>query len=379
MVKNIQKPTPRVNVSQPAGNRSAPSPKLTSRAETSRQLSQLRNTFYAMFHANPIPTALIRLEDDLFINVNMAFLKYFDLQLQQVLGHTAQELNLGMDPARRADLIGQLRQAGMIENYEYVMPLPSGKEAIILVFLQLLQLDDTEAMLITFLDITQRIEAERRIQQLGRLLAEAEQQERQRISRILHEDLQQRLFALKVQIPVLQSIHMLIATGQFESVLGDLEEGLTQAIALTRQLSVDLDWITLPEPDLAAALSALAIQMHNQYGLQVTLISQALSELPERGLQELLFQAARELLFNVVKHAGTEEALLQLEQVDSELCLTVSDRGRGFDLHSMNSTPESFHGLQHIRQRLELLGCSMEIHSAPQAGTRILLRCPQIS
>lgn len=376
MVKNIQKPTSTMKVAQRKSNQTDRT-RAALREETNRQLSQLRHTFYAMFHANPVPTALVRVEDDLFINVNMAFLKYFDLQLQQVLGHTAQDLQLDIDPKQRAALLAQLRRDGMIENYEYSVPLADGRQAVLLIFLQLLQLDDTEALLVTFLDITQRIEAEHRIQQLGRLLAEAEQQERVRISRILHDDLQQRLFALKVQIPFMQLLHQQADWAQYESVIHELEQGLTEAIAMTRQLSVDLDWITLPDQDLAAALPALAIQMHNQYGLQVRLVRQPLRDPPEHGLQELLFQAARELLFNVVKHAGTEEALLQLEEVDAEMCLTVSDQGRGFDPHSIESSSDAYHGLQHIRQRLELLGCRMEVHSAPLAGTRVLLRCPQ--
>src|SRR5678816_3109812 len=64
------------------------------RDEANRKLNQTRTTFDTLFQANPIPTALMRLDDDTFINVNVAFLKYFDLELSQVIGHTAQELKL---------------------------------------------------------------------------------------------------------------------------------------------------------------------------------------------------------------------------------------------------------------------------------------------
>src|ERR1041385_3879948 len=114
IIKNTRKTVRKATLSAHKASNSTSLPELLPREETSRKLSQLRNTFYAMFHANPIPTALVRAADDLFINVNMAFLKYFNLQLQQVLGHTARELNLGMDFQQRTTLLARLRREGLI-------------------------------------------------------------------------------------------------------------------------------------------------------------------------------------------------------------------------------------------------------------------------
>jgi signal transduction histidine kinase len=84
----------------------------------------------------------------------------------------------------------------------------------------------------------------------------------------------------------------------------------------------------------------------------------------------LLFQSIRELLFNVVKHAGVSRAKVTLEQVSSRPCITVSDDGKGF------GNPRAAHGLLIIQDRLSLLGCQMELRSKPGEGTRVHIELP---
>jgi signal transduction histidine kinase len=84
----------------------------------------------------------------------------------------------------------------------------------------------------------------------------------------------------------------------------------------------------------------------------------------------------RELLFNVVKHAETQQAAVNLEQVDGQIRIMVSDEGKGFDLVSVMSDSGIAHGLLNIRQHLELMGCQMEISSSPGNGTRVEIHCP---
>jgi signal transduction histidine kinase len=96
--------------------------------------------------------------------------------------------------------------------------------------------------------------------------------------------------------------------------------------------------------------------------------------LPSEDLRVLLFQIVRELLFNVVKHAATNEATVSLSHRDGRMWIAVRDEGRGFiadDEGAKNSQ-----GLTRIRQRLELIGGQMQIISSPGQGTEILLSSP---
>ena len=86
-------------------------------------------SFYTLFHANPIPTLLTRLEDNVVMNANQALLDYLNLPHDAVIGHTAQEFNLGLNlqSQQRAVLTTQLLKDGNIRNFEEEIELPSGK------------------------------------------------------------------------------------------------------------------------------------------------------------------------------------------------------------------------------------------------------------
>jgi len=116
--------------------------------------------------------------------------------------------------------------------------------------------------------------------------------------------------------------------------------------------------------------------MQKQYGLNVAFQTNGIETKFDSKLSELLFQTARELLFNVVKHAETLDVSLTLESVNDRILITVADKGQGFDTTVIRNEPGIAHGLLNIRQRLELMGCQMEIISRPGAGTRMIITCP---
>jgi signal transduction histidine kinase len=93
-------------------------------------------------------------------------------------------------------------------------------------------------------------------------------------------------------------------------------------------------------------------------------------------LRMLLFQSIRELLFNVVKHAGVTQANVTLDQMNGRPCITVSDDGKGFDSEAILGNPQTAHGLLIIQDRLNLLGCHMELVAKPNEGTRITIELP---
>jgi len=89
-----------------------------------------------------------------------------------------------------------------------------------------------------------------------------------------------------------------------------------------------------------------------------------------------MFQTIRELLFNVVKHAGTSQAKITLEQNDQRAHITISDAGRGFDVTTVMNDSKIAHGLLVIQDRLSLMGCSMDITSEPGKGTQVIIQAP---
>jgi two-component system CheB/CheR fusion protein len=107
------------------------------------RVRQNYESFYTLFHANPIPTMLTRLKDNVVMNVNQAFLDLIGLRREEVVGHTAQEFNLGLDitSKRRAELTAQLLKKGDIRNFDERIKLPSGVEKTILTSLQYIYIE----------------------------------------------------------------------------------------------------------------------------------------------------------------------------------------------------------------------------------------------
>jgi signal transduction histidine kinase len=222
-------------------------------------------------------------------------------------------------------------------------------------------------------DISERVQSEEKIRFLAAELTRAEQEERHRISQVLHDDLQQRLFAIKAQLAFLKDFNLSAETYR---ELDQIQSALSESIALSRNLSIDLSPIVLQGEGLTEAMTWLSFRMKEQYGLQVDLETREELNQLDPHMRMLLFQSIRELLFNVVKHAGVLQAKVTLEQVNGRQCITVSDDGKGFDTAAVMSNPQAAHGLLIIRNRLSLLGCHMELTSTPGEGTRIVIELP---
>jgi len=219
-----------------------------------------------------------------------------------------------------------------------------------------------------------------RARQLGVLasqLVEAEQRERRRLARVLHDHVQQLLAAAMMRIQLAQQEPR---KGTISRTLAEVEELVQDAIGAARSLAVDLHPPVLNDGGMVAALEWLARHMQRNHGLAVNVEGSSESELPA-ACRALVFDTARELLFNVVKHAGVDRARIGL--VDSavdEVQITIEDEGTGFDLERLDSADDPLHhtGLLRIRERLELIGGRVQIESSPGKGTQVTVQVPTL-
>ena len=336
-------------------------------------------SFYTLFHSNPIPTLLTRLEDGIVMNVNQAFLNYLGIQREDVVGHTAKEFNLGLDLESddRAELTAKLLKDGSIRNFEEKITLPTGAVKSVLTSLQYINIENNDAILTTFIDISERVQAERQIRRLSIAVTKAEQEERHRLSQILHDDLQQRIFAVKMQLGNLEQAFGNNDLQSAQTNFAKLEEWLVEAINITRQLSTDLSPLNLRGEEMTEVILWLASQMKEQYGLDVEIINDGVHVSFDDNLQTILFQAVRELLFNVVKHADTREAKVTIKQEAQDLIrIIVSDRGKGFDVQAVLGEDNLAHGLVTIQHQLRMFGCILALESNAGKGTRAVIDCP---
>jgi PAS domain S-box-containing protein len=260
---------------------------------------------------------------------------------------------------------------------EFCLQPPHGNCVPVQLSIYRLTADDPGGISIIAMDITERVQAEEKIRTLASQLTMAEHQERQRISQVLHDDLQQRLFAIKTQLSFLTSDteNNRISPAMYDD-LRQVQRWLSDAIGITRSLSIDLSPIVLQGEGLHEAILWLTSQMKNQHGLQVQLDAKDNLNILDNQMRLMLFQTIRELLFNIVKHADTSQATITLEQVNERARITISDTGKGFDIGAVMNDPKAAHGLLVVQDRLSLLGCSIDMTSEPGKGTRVVIEAP---
>ena len=257
---------------------------------------------------------------------------------------------------------------------EFCLQTASGQCMPVQLSIYQLATDQIGGISIIATDITERVRSEEKIRSLASELTRAEQEERHRISQILHDDLQQRLFAIKAQLIVLNSENEENKIPPaMQAHLDQLQKWLSDAITITRNLSIDLSPIVLQGEGLTEAIAWLSAQMKEQYDLHVDIDAKESFSNLDNHMRVLLFQAVRELLFNIVKHAGSAQATVTLEQVDGLGRITISDTGKGFDVGATMNDPKTSHGLLIIQDRLSVMGGSMEVTSKPGEGTRVVI------
>jgi len=216
-----------------------------------------------------------------------------------------------------------------------------------------------------------------KIRSLAKALTLAEQRERQYLSQLLHENLQQILFSAKMRIDILER--------DLRSPIPEIKEDIVEIKRLTRKaldtsrtLALELNPPILKEEGFDAALRWLAHHMNMQHGLDVSVsIEEPFRSIPEEE-RILLIQLVRELLLNIVKHAAVKKAVVTAKRQDKELVVNVEDRGVGFDVKKVwkNQTYSEHFGLVRIKERLKLFNGKLHVESKPGRGTVTKIHVP---
>ena len=211
-------------------------------------------------------------------------------------------------------------------------------------------------------------EKNRAVRELASALALAEQAERSRIALVLHDHLQQILYGARLLVQSLPSPD--------DEGRARIADALDESITVTRRLTLDLTPPVLDDEDFSVALGWVGAHAQEAYGLAVEVETAPGVVVARRDVRVLLVELVRELLFNAAKHAGTGRARLTLTHDDGLLTLAVEDDGQGFDPDTLTTPdparPGGF-GLYSVRGRIELVGGTFDVRSAPDGGTTVTL------
>jgi signal transduction histidine kinase/ActR/RegA family two-component response regulator len=214
------------------------------------------------------------------------------------------------------------------------------------------------------------------LQKLAGQLSRTEERERQRLGRIVHDHIQQLLVGAKFNTNVLGN--QMDEAARRES-LRQVDQLLDESLAACRSLTEELSPPVLYHGTLGQALQWLGQWMQKKHGLSVHLELDGQANPPSEEIRVLLFQAVRELLLNVIRHANVRQVSVTVSRPDTTYVQAeVADSGAGFDPQAapVQQAVDAGLGLFRVRERLELLGGRMGIDSAPGRGTRITLVAP---
>ncbi|MCD6230577.1 MAG: PAS domain-containing protein [Dehalococcoidia bacterium] len=231
----------------------------------------------------------------------------------------------------------------------------------------------------TLQDVTERRHMENRSRLYVQQITKAQEEERARIARELHDELAQSLLLLTQGLDFLTSTEEEKLSG--EPLIQSLEKLHSQAIGALEDLRrcvQDLRPPILDQLGLLATLEWMAEDLTQKYGLdiQVKMIGS------ERGLpteiELLLFRIAQEALTNTRRHAEASHAWITLEFGDDEIVLAVNDNGKGFKLPEQGDfTSMGKLGLAGMKQRALLANGTIEMKSTPGRGTSLIVRVPR--
>ncbi|OGO40727.1 MAG: hypothetical protein A2Z03_07220 [Chloroflexi bacterium RBG_16_56_8] len=147
-----------------------------------------------------------------------------------------------------------------------------------------------------------------------------------------------------------------------------------------REAIFGLRHLASPGPEFLPALEEYLNEYRTYYGLQVQLVHpDGCRPYFSDQVTAQLTRIIQEALTNIRKHALTNQARIQIEQIDHQWRVTVEDDGQGFDPHRIPKSAQQFLGLQIMRERAASIGAELEVNSRPGGGTSVILRLPLAS
>jgi signal transduction histidine kinase len=222
-------------------------------------------------------------------------------------------------------------------------------------------------------DITERKLAEEAVAGMSRKLIEAQEQERIRIGRELHDDITQRLALLSVEIQRVKEVSP-ITYGDLRRRMDELEKRTSEISAGVQSLSHELHSSRLEYLGLVSAMRGFCREFGDKHKVEVAFDSEGMPAIVPQEISICLFRVMQEGLHNAVKHSGVRFFQVKMHGSPTEIQLIVRDSGVGFDPELIKDTQGL--GLISMQERLRLVHGAISITSRPHSGTEINIRVP---
>jgi PAS domain S-box-containing protein len=345
---------------------------ISPRRAAERALRLSEEIFANAFRLSPVTISISTAGDGRLIEVNDKWAELSGYGRDEVIGRTPLELGLLPDP-EDGHRLNRLVQAngGNVRNVECGFKSRSGVAFTLSVSISEFVVNDRALRVVVGADLTPLRAAEARLTDISRKMLDAQELERLRIGRELHDNVGQRLALLNMGLTQAQTDVEKLGRVIVES-LGDLSNQAALISKDVRTISHDLYSPQLRLLDLGDALKGLCVQLQRHLAIEIVFSSYDVPRQVAADVSLCLFRVLQEGLINAAKHSDTRRIEVDLRGSARAIYLRIRDFGTGF---SVSAVSEGL-GLVSMRERVAMVGGTFSLTSTLASGTEIKVRVP---
>jgi PAS domain S-box-containing protein len=340
---------------------------VTEKIQAEHLLRQSEAKFATAFRSNPSAMMISTLADGQFIDVNEAFERQTGYRRADVVGFTALQLGMWMDTTEWENLARDLQEGIRVKNSEIQLRTKANGVLTVSYSAEIIELAGRRCVLAVAEDITARKHVEDKLRDLSSHLVRAQEEERARIARELHDDVSQRLTVLAMKLYELKNSSPNSDSSHIEKI--EALAKLTSEISTdVRRVSHRLHPAVLDLVGLVAALSESCREFARLSEMEIEFVHRQVPRTLSKDVTLCLYRVAQEAIRNAQKHSGSRQVRVELIGEPDRVRLRVSDSGKGFDVQSVHRDRL---GLVSMAERLRNLGGELSVQSLAGRGTSI--------
>jgi PAS domain S-box-containing protein len=343
---------------------------ITEHRQAEEALRKSEEKLSKIFRTSPTLINLTNTRTHRYLDVNDAFERITGYSREEAIGRTTVELGIWADPQRRRELLQQLQAEGQVRNAEIRLRTKTGEMRTGLLSSELIEIEGETCTLTAVADITERKRGEEALASVSRRLIEAQEQERARIARELHDDIVQRLVMLNFGLEGLQHDLPDLAGSRVDKLL----EQTGKIVDDVQSLSHELHSSKLEVMGMGAAMRAFCTEFSEHQNVEIDFEIHDLPNTLSPTLSLCLFRVLQEAVRNSAKHSGVRRVEVRSWGAHDEIHLTVKDSGAGFEIEAARNGRGL--GLISMEERLRLVHGKLSINSHPKVGTTVHARAP---
>jgi PAS domain S-box-containing protein len=339
---------------------------ITKRKRSEEALRSSEQRYRLLFERNVAGVAMASLDGRL-LDCNEGWARILGYQSRdELFGRHASEFYF--NPAERKPLVDELFEKQVLFSRELQLRRKNGTPVWVLFNAAVHSDEDRRIVQCTMIDISEWKSAEEALSGMTRKLIESQEQERARIGRELHDDINQRLALLAVELEQLQQ-----NPSEVEGRAQELRNCVVELSNDVQALSHDLHSSKLEYLGAIAGMKSWCNELAERHKIEISFRSDLSGSLPlEIGLP--LFRVLQSAVNNAIKHSGGKRIEVELREDSSEIHLIISDSGKGFDVEA--ALRGKGLGLTSMKERVRLVNGTIAIESMPTRGTNIHVRVP---